>query len=76
MAEIWETHKHRKPSKPYKCSFCSRIRKIPYRIVDGEKSCAKCNLEALGDMPEIKRGITCPLCKGNGHLIADKVLDV
>ena len=74
MNEIWETHKHRKPSRAYKCAFCAKKRLIPYRVVDGEKSCAKCNLESMGSIPEIKRGITCPLCKGHGVLIADKVI--
>ena len=49
--------------KRFRCAYCNKIKTGLYRIVDGEKSCGRCNRE--GDPPEPKF-FFCPLCKGKG----------
>lgn len=55
--------------KPYMCGFCGKRTKRPYSIVDGAKSCPKCDRE----WTVIYNKVICPTCKGVGHFITDTV---
>ena len=49
----------------FKCGFCAKKRTGAYRIVDGAKSCEKCN-RAYDYVPQDVT-VPCPVCSGVGH---------
>lgn len=49
----------------FKCAYCGKTRRGPYRWVDGEKSCELCNRRYDPPCEVIK--IKCPTCEGRGY---------
>jgi hypothetical protein len=52
--------------KGFHCDFCNQKKVGAYRIIDGAKSCEKCN--RAYDYVAPKKVVECPLCQGKGYL--------
>ncbi len=59
--------------KPFRCTFCNKIEKLSYSIVDGQKSCRRCDREYSA--VEVHSKVKCPICKGKGYLSTDTTED-
>lgn len=61
----WNDNKIHVSKRGFHCAYCDKKRVGAYKVVDGAKSCEKCNREY--DAEKCTASITCPLCKGVGH---------